>query len=963
MKSYYLVCLLVLCIAFPSLAANHQGQQKLKPTPRLEHIPPDSYIQGEVIVKMSPARPDALHKSAGDVRSLNAILSAMTSSHIEPMFNGHTTPPSDPSLVDLSKYFVVRYAGPGDAVAVAKLLMQADDVEFAEPRFEYKASAVTPNDPFYPQQWHLPQIHAPEAWAFTQGDSSVVIGIDDTGVDIDHEDLKSNVWHNPGEMGLDSHGNDKQNNGVDDDDNGFIDDWQGWDFYGQDNNPRPGPDHGTHVAGLAAAVTNNNIGVAGVAPHCRLLPIKVSPDASSSDKILFGYEGIVYAADLGARIVNCSWSGSGYSQAGQDVITYATQKGTLVVAAAGNSNANIDVAAEYPAAYTGVLAVGSTRSGDFKSSFSNFGYAVSVSAPGENILSSLPGNTYNFYDGTSMASPIAAGVAALVASQNPGYTPLQIGQQVRISADNIDALNPYYPHLMGFGRVNAYRALTYTSPAIRMSGYSVNDSAFGDNDGVFDPGDTIQVAISLMNYLLPSGPVTVSLTSTSTYITIQTLPQNIGSIGTLQSVQLSPFYIKIKNNAPENQRISCLVTITDGSYTDYGTFMFVVHPTYMDMNINKITMTVTSRGNLAYSDYPDNRQGSGFRYDETSGLDYLFEGAFMMGTDAGHVVDAARSGDGNTQIADFAVVSNFLIQAPGSIADQQGSGIFNDSFTPTDSALGVRVRYSSYSFTDTTNDDFVLLRYDVTNTSTNLLSNFCAGLYLDWDVGTSGNNKTAIDTDLRLAYVYDTTTGTPAAYTGIVMLSQEPLVFRAIDNAATGTPWGVYDGFTKSEKWNALGGGVSDTARGPSDISMVIGLGPHPLSPGDSVTVPYALMAAMTLSDLRATAQRAIRKWELIRDLNDYEALTPFTFALSQNYPNPFNGGTIIRYTVERQANVTLKVFDLLGREIETLVHRVQSPGSYDVRFPQSKTLASGVYFYRLESDGHSFVRKMVYIR
>jgi subtilisin family serine protease len=962
MKSYLTLCFLSLFVISPLWGANRQGLQKIKPMPRLEHIAPDSYVQGEVIIKMSTTHPDVLRKRTVGAPSLNAVLSTLTSPRIEPMFKGHTMPPGDPSLVDLSKYFVVRYTGPSDAVAIAKLLMQADNVEFAEPRFKYTSNFI-PNDPSYNQQWYLPQIHAPEAWDITQGDRTVVIGIVDTGIDVDHIDLKDNIWHNPGETGLDSHGNDKRSNGIDDDGNGYIDDWQGWDFYGQDNDPRFGDDHGTHVAGTAAAVTNNNIGVAGVAPHCKLMAIKISPDGASN-QILFGDEGIAYAADLGAKVINCSWSGSGFSQTGQDVITYATQMGALVVTSAGNSNNNLELAPEYPAAYANVLSVGSTGQLDQKSSFSNYGYAVSVFAPGESILSTIPGDFLWYYSGTSMSSPIVAGVAALVTSQNPGWTPQQVGQQVRISADNIDGINPGLEHLMGFGRVNAYRALTVQSPAIRMSGYTVSDSATGNNDGIFTPGETIQVTISLTNYLIPSRTITVSLTSTSEFVTIQIPQQQVGSIGTLQTVQLPvPFNIKINSNAPENLLIPCTLTISDGSYTDFGRFTFIVHPTYFDMNINQITMTVTSRGNLAYNDYSANRQGSGFRFHETGGLDYLFEGAFMMGIDPIHLVDAARSENIEKQVADFDVISNLIIQAPGSIADQQGYGIFSDSRAPRDSALGVQVKYGSFSFTDTTNDDYILLRYDVTNTSSNILSNFCAGLYLDWDVGTSNTNNTAIDTDLRLAYVYDTTARTRAAYVGVVMLSQEPLVFRAIDNAATGNPWGVYDGFTKEEKWDALSNGVSDSAIGTSDVSMVIGLGPHRLYPGDSVTVPYAFLAAMNLPDLKLAAQRAIQKWELIRDINYYEALTPLQFALSQNYPNPFNGGTIIRYTLERQANVTLRVFDILGREIETLVDRVQSPGLYDINFPQTKTLASGVYFYRLTSGGHSLVRKMVYIR
>ncbi len=577
MKHCLVWCIVIFFIASPLWPANRSMQKKTKSLSRLEHIAPDTYIQGEVIIKLGAARPAVLHKGRSGIPSLDAVLSTLVTPRLEPVFIGHTSPPEDTSLIDLSKYYEVHYSGPSDAVAIAKLLMRAEDVEFAEPRFRYKIDS-TANDPLYPLQWHLPKIQAEAAWDITQGDSTVIIAIVDTGIDIDYQpDLKANIWNNPGETGLDALGNDKRFNGIDDDDDGYIDDWIGWDFYHPDNDPSPGNWHGTFLAGIAAAITNNNYGVAGVAPHCKLMAIKNGPDDPNSNEVWYGEKGIVYAADRGAAIINCSWSGAGFSQVIYDAITYAIQKGALVVAAAGNSANDIDIAVEYPASYDNVLSVAATGQTDQKSYFSNYGYTVAVSAPGEDVISTLPYESFGLASGTSVSAPIVSGIAALVKSNNKSLTPLQVGQQVRISADNINSSNPGYENQVGYGRVNAYRALTVQSPAIRMTSYTVGDSGTGNNDGIFNPKETIQINVTLTNFLQLSGNVTATLTSTSSFITIQNPSQQIGILGTLQSCQLPvPFRVTIGDNAPENQFIQCTLITSDGSYTDYNSVSFLV---------------------------------------------------------------------------------------------------------------------------------------------------------------------------------------------------------------------------------------------------------------------------------------------------------------------------------------------------------------------------------------------------
>jgi len=280
--------------------------------------------------------------------------------------------------------------------------------------------ATTPNDTNFSSQWALNQpsdddIDAPEAWDVSTGSSSTTVAVIDTGVDISHPDLDSHIWTNPGESG-----GGKETNGVDDDGNGLVDDVHGWDWWNDDNtvyDSGDGDAHGTHVAGTIAAETNNGAGVAGVCWSCKIMPLKFLGPAGgyTSDAIL----AINYAVAEGAKVINASWGGSTNSSALKDAIDAAGAAGVLFVAAAGNDNANTDTSPHYPSSYTStnLLSVAAIDSAGNRSSFSSYGpTSVDLGAPGSNILSTLPGGTYGYYSGTSMATPHVSGVAAVVAA-------------------------------------------------------------------------------------------------------------------------------------------------------------------------------------------------------------------------------------------------------------------------------------------------------------------------------------------------------------------------------------------------------------------------------------------------------------------------------------------------------------------------------------------------------------------
>lgn len=283
------------------------------------------------------------------------------------------------------------------------------EIEYIEPVFEVKAE-MKPNDPMTSGRKGL---ELESAWDMTTGNANVIIGVSDTGVNVDHEDLKENIWINKKEI---------PGNGIDDDRNGFVDDINGWNFYSNTAQSKDDHNHGSHVAGLAAAVGNNGKGAAGATWHAQLMSLKFL-SRSGSGTTEGGIETILYAVRNGAHIINASWGGGDFSQGLMDAIQYAGENNVLFVCAAGNESSNVDHSPHYPSGYNlpNMLVVAATDGPRSLASFSNYGQTrVHVAAPGVDLMSAgARGNSYVQMSGTSMASPLAAGVAALVLSQRP----------------------------------------------------------------------------------------------------------------------------------------------------------------------------------------------------------------------------------------------------------------------------------------------------------------------------------------------------------------------------------------------------------------------------------------------------------------------------------------------------------------------------------------------------------------
>lgn len=438
-------------------------------------------------------------------------------------------------MPDLTLIMEATYQKPYNPVAAAEILSGCREIEYAEP-IPMDYIFATPNDPNFALSTYLTTMQASLAWDIHKGMNGtvpVIIANVDTGVNWKHPDLIDNIRRNLGED-ADSDGStlfyngsawvydSGDINGIDDDGNGYIDDLIGWDFMlnaagDQSYDPLESTSHGSYTAGISNARTDNAINGATLPWNVLTMPISCSYSGSSS--IFRGYDGIIYAAENGADIINCSWGGTGWSQANEDAISYAYALGSIIVAAAGNSNNSIPI---YPAGYPKVVAVTAVTNAGVKSASSNYSAYVDVSAPTEAVYSlgaSLSGVT-------SYASPIGTGLAALIRSAHPTWTQEQVVNQLIATCDNIDASNPGKENMLGDGRLNAYSAMSMLSPTVdndlRIALFEVLAPVDANANSAVEANEQFYLSMRVRNYAhgVSSANVSYTLSTTDASITI-----------------------------------------------------------------------------------------------------------------------------------------------------------------------------------------------------------------------------------------------------------------------------------------------------------------------------------------------------------------------------------------------------------------------------------------------------------
>lgn len=793
-------------------------------------------------------------------------------------------------FADLSLHYSIQFSSNTDPIELVNALRKTNIASVVEPHFLPRLCYV-PNDDSIGVQYALQKISAFAAWDISRGDTNTIVGITDTGIDPNHPDLSSNIarnWADP-------------INGIDDDNDGYTDNFIGWDTGNNDNDPTSdGTFHGQHVTGLSSAVADNQVGIAGTGFDCRFIHVKI---ANSSGALSGAYEGLVYAAEHGCKIVNCSWGGTQYSELNAEIVRYVNVNlNCLVVCGSGNNNNSIPF---YPAAYENAFSVGATTATDAKADFSNYGYSHDLFAPGEYVLSTWANNGYLVSGGTSMASPIVAGAAGVLWSTFPELNSRQIAEKLKITADTIDQItgNEAYANQLGAGRLNMFRALSETGiPAPTLHTIAISDNAANQ----FLPEDTLFVSGLITNYLFPAADIVLRIYCEDAYLQSLQTEIPLGAMGTLAnfSIQDIPLKFVVASDCPVNQQALIRLEFTSDGKVRNQFLAVNLHADFVNLDWNNIR---TSVGSYGLSGISGNGYIAGLGFQYRNNVDLLYECGLMLSRDAATVADVVR-GQGATD-QEFATENRIQPIPPfeGSVRQYGGS------FTSALGNLPVRVRQRAMADSANPNRNFVVLEYEFENLGNEVLSNLTAGLFADWDLINAGMNGFGHDATNHAAWVK--TLPVDSLYCGIAVLNTTQSTFYAGDNVPGGAGGiNFYDGFSTDEKDFALRNNRLNTGAGDAgtDVIVIAAATPFTLEPGAKHRVAFALVAGdnqVHFSEQAANAQNFyINQGLPLQTQNAKQGIVVF--------PNPASDYLSISGL---SGDHTVSIHDTQGRLLKTL--------------------------------------------
>jgi subtilisin family serine protease len=946
MKKYWLLLLCPLLLSFFSFRDTPDLKYKrLSDRVILRTSDGAKYQPGIINIKFKQENNNVSLRSTGNSR-IDAVISQYEITKVfKPFPLKADVSKRLPGDEDLNRFVTIKYDGKIDPTELANEVIEnnRDLLEWAEPEFVYEALFI-PNDPEVANQYHIGRINSYQAWDITQGDTSVVIGIVDSGSDLDHPDLSSNIRYNYADPV----------DGIDNDGNGYLDDFMGWDFYYGDNDPNimgGGSDHGSHVSGCASQVANNNTHGAGPGFKCKLRITKHAPDVP--DNLIYNSNsGIVYQYQNGAKVINCSFGGASYSAATQNIINDAWTAGVVIVASAGNDGQNVP---RYPASYDNVVNVAASNSTDLKASFSNYHSTVDITAPGENILSTVYNNSYTQFNGTSMSSPITAGVVGLIRSRYPSWTNAQVVDRLVLGVDSIYNLNPAYIGMLGTGRVNAFKCVS-DLPIVSLISRTSSDSLYGNNDGVYDINEVVTIKMTYKNIWLAGNNVSLRLVSTDPDVEIvqdSVFAGNLAAYNTYTTAISNTFRVKAKTTCPFDKVVTFSLRTSNNAYVNNATANFNVtfRQGWATHTANNMKLSLTKDGAVGKK---TQAYGSGLTIPTYTG-NQMLEGGLMIGVSNTKVSDDCRRGNTPATFSDsdFTAINSYSMQFPGVLSNEDGKGYFNDNGAGSNK-IGVTVRSESFAWTSPADANYIILRYTIKNTSGANITNMYSALYMyATPNGLNSNNITALDTANKLGYTFNNSNNNP--YIGVRLLTDQTLNFKAM-NASE-----VLTGFTTQEKWDAMSGGIVSGYQGPGINCFVISGGPINLNNNDSMVVGFAVVKGNDLAELRTNSNTAKNRFGVI-GIQQVSSNVPEKFSLFQNYPNPFNPSTTIKFDIPKEDIVKLRMFDILGKEVAIIYNGKLGAGTYKLEFDASE-ISSGVYFYRIETGEFSDVKKMVILK
>jgi hypothetical protein len=810
-----------------------------------------------LVVKISPyGQANQRSTNSADIQKIAEKVGASS-------FNRLTN--REPGLRSRKKYdfgvdriFLLNFNTGADLNSTLKELKSDPEIEYAEPWIPAQQLLI-PNDPFAnPElgdngQEYLSIINAYDSWEISTGSDSVLIAITDSGIPLDHEDLQENFYININDT-ID---------GIDNDGNGFVDDFQGWDAADNDNDQTPeyettvggfSPGHGTLVTGIAGADTDNNTGIAGVGYNTPFLSIKNS--RSSDGAITAGYQSILVAAELGAAIINCSWgrkeSTGGFSQAEQDIINEAVfNYDAVVVAAAGNDGDDFRF---YPASYDQVLSVTSTNASDERSGFSSYNFEVDVMAPGQSELSTEISGGYQNAQGTSFSAPMVAGAAALLRAHRPELSAIQVMERIRVATEDTYLIgnNSNFQDQLGFGRLDMQEALANDS----LRAFRITDTKTrGPVSNLLFYGDTVTVNFSGLNVLNPMDNLALSASSASSFVNFVNQEVETGPLATLEeynSDQTFSFYLD--PFTPADEALAIRIGMSGQDYEDYQYLRLKTAPSFLNLQTDSLELTVSSNGNLGF-DKDGQTDGVGFTFDGDRIAKHF---GIMLGTSPETLSNNVINNYATSSRDDDFEEVNLLKLFPNERTSIDLSGRF-EAKNP-EMLVDVVIDQQYYSWDSDTTQNFLVVEYRVNNIGDDTLSNLPVAMYMDWDIGNAFQNRIEYDSSLGFGYAYDSA---QRHFATVTPLTEEDPVFYAVDRQNFGGNPSDLNGitFTREEKFEFISQGIGKGSAGlngsGNDIAQISGVNLNTLLPGQSAKIAWAWAVSTSPEALSAAVGRA----------------------------------------------------------------------------------------------------------
>lgn len=833
-------------------------------------------------------------------------------------------------LADVSGLFTIHFQTPINIIGLARALSTCKNIIHAEPHYLPKPLYV-PNDDSISVQYALNRIQAFAGWDLHQGDTNTVIGITDTGIELFHEDIYDNIAKNYFDP----------INGIDDDNDGYIDNYYGWDTGDNDNDPSStGNPHGQHISGISSASTDNHVGIAGSGFKCRFIPIKIMDE---NGRLSGAYEGLMYAAEHGCKIINCSWGGYQYSEINAEILRYVSiNLDCIVFCGAGNDN---NERLFYPASYPYAVSVGATNNQDIKADFSNYGDRLDIFAPGDLILSTWTEGRYKRSGGTSMSSPLTAGCAAILRSAFPERSAQQILYQLKTSCDDLDliASNSNWEGKLGSGRVNLFRALSETDKrAVVLIEPEMKDSG----NQLFLPNDTLFLSGDFINYLAPAANVIASLESLTDNLEILNNQIDLGSMGSLetQSIATNPFKVLIKPTNEFNQIARLRLTISADGDEVKQTFPLEINASFINLVHNNIKSSYGADGYIA----PTGDQflrGLGMRLNDSP--NYLFESGFMLSPDPSTVIDGVRGNPSNlneweTNLRFEETETDYpnLVQFRGNML----SAIMGFPFS-------VNMRLIADS--SIVNKGFITQVFEVENYSPIDFNDVRAGIFADWDIGNYSKNRSFYNPALKLSYV--TEFMNDSVFAGVQLLGNQPNSVYAIANqAGANVNIEMTDGFSTEEKYISLSyySPIAGAEGEGTDIITVSGSGPFSIPSGAKVNIAFAYHLATSESQLLEQANHARTFYNSIAEPLQLQSASNQDFSV---FPNPASKTVTVSSNGLYSFSYTLR--DLLG---QTLINGKSNSQTTTLNFP--KGVKAGSYILEIENNNRSTYKKLLIV-